>query len=102
MEATETPTLSLDVRVEIARHSLTDLRRWLARWDRWMRACDLLAAGDDSAWRRQRPPSKDSKHRAYGAAGHIMRCLPDLAVERPSTVDGLRAVVAAFEGRYGR
>lgn len=74
--------------LDSAAESLRTLDRWIARWDRWERACQQARNGDDTAWRKMRAPSKTSKHRAYGDANHAARLL-GLNV-RPNTVAELR------------
>lgn len=104
MEATATPTLSLSVRIELARTSKRELAAWIRKIDRWHAAVDAHINDGAPYPSIRRMPSKNSKHRAYGSAGHVLRCLPELtdAPSHPSTVDELRLVVAAFERRYGK
>ena len=86
--------------VESARYDNRRLAAWIRKHDRWMAAVadGRFQSGEVSV---RSMPSKASTHRAYSDAAYVMRHVP-LGVARPNNVDGLRAVVAAFDARYGR
>src|SRR5579863_3121428 len=96
MTTTEPQTMTVSTRLDIASPSVKSLRSWLRRWDRWHTAIDAYQNGAEYPSVRLMP-SKESKHRAYGAASHILRCLPELPQDRPTTVDGLRKVLADLD-----
>lgn len=92
--------------VAMAAPSIKSLAAWIRKQDRWVAECEVFIHGDVSTRHLYAPnishmPSKDSKHKAYGDAGYIMRLFPELGVERPSTVDGLRLVVTAAKRECG-
>lgn len=80
-------TLDAATARQVAQSSITDLTRWVTRI---LKERQTIAAGRPVA----RPASKDSKHRAYGAAGQIIRTLR-LDVPRPNSVEDLQVVLAA-------
>jgi hypothetical protein len=71
-------------------HDIATVKRFVRRFDRWMAHLAAVDAGTET-YNLRLMPSKDAKHRAYGAAAAICRATGQ---ERPTDLEGLRRVVA--------
>lgn len=84
----------------IAGH-LDTLRKAYAKHTRWLEACTLYSLGGATPNLRSNP-SKDAKHRMYGAAGSLVRACGWATADntRCMNLDDIAVLIATVESVY--